>query len=116
MDESVEELELTYDFICLCCGGRNGELHPSCSVQSYETTEGSYDFEAWFSSRSYLGAAIVPADYVVSADHLSLLRNLAAGTKPSVEGGPRLYQTIMCDANIGHVARLPAYNYRQFDN
>lgn len=111
-----QELDLTYDFICLCCGGRNGELHPSCSVQNYEDAVGEFDHSSWFSSQEYLGAVIVPADYIVSHDHRELLKGLAAQTRPALVGGPRLYQTVMCDEKIGHVARLPAYDYRQFDN
>lgn len=30
-----DELDLRYDFICICCGGRNGEDHPDCSIRLY---------------------------------------------------------------------------------
>lgn len=111
-----DDLDLSYDMICLCCGGVNGEDHPGCSIRHYERADGTYDHLAWFQSPEYLGSVIVPAHYVLSEDHREFLKELAAQTLHVMVGAPKLYQTIMCDEQIGHVARLPPYDYRQFYN
>jgi len=73
-----DDLDLSYDFICLCCGGRNGEDDPACTVRNYPLadatrpelpewySEQEYDSRAWFRSAEYLGSVVVPANYVVS--------------------------------------------------
>lgn len=122
-----EELDLTYDLICLCCGGRNGEDHPGCSVRSYLLTDAArehlpdwfreqqYDFNAWFVSDEYLGSVIIPAHYVLSDDHRKFLAALA-GAVNVPRTGPYLVQSILCDARITDATRLPAYDVTQFDN
>lgn len=122
-----EKLDLTYDFICLCCGGRNGEDHPACSVRNYLLTdearehlsewhqEQPYDFNAWFASDEYFGSVIIPAHYVLSEDHRKFLAELA-GAVNAPRRRPFLVQSILCDDNIPDVYRLPAYDVTQFDN
>lgn len=121
-----DELDLTYDFICLCCGGRNGEDHPGCSVRSFPLSdvakshlpewyrEQQYDFNAWFASDEYLGSVIIPAHYVMSYDHRKFLKELTGAADNGVR--PLLVQSILCDERIPNVIRLPAYDVSQFDN
>ncbi len=65
-----------YDFICLCCGGRNGERKPSCSFLRYVEEEGDTDSDEfrlklaeWLSSDDYKGSLLVPADHPLSEDY-----------------------------------------------
>lgn len=65
-----------YDFICLCCGARNGEVYSWCSFHKYVTDEAKTDSEeyrsqlaAWLSSADYKGSLLVPADYLLTEEH-----------------------------------------------
>jgi len=66
----------TYDFICLCCGARNGERNSRCSFSRYVKDEDDADSEEfriqlakWLASDDYKGALLVPADYELSEDY-----------------------------------------------
>ena len=69
--------DVPYDFICLCCGGRNGEEVARCSFSKYVPPEEddslSESFMAkvsdWLCSKDYKGSIIVPEGYVLSDDY-----------------------------------------------
>lgn len=72
-----EDLDLRYDYICLCCGGRNGELLPECSLNRFPMerdaiglaalpdwyAEQDFDYELWYNSPYYCGSLIIPSGY-----------------------------------------------------
>ena len=65
----------TYDFICLCCGARNGERPKRCSLNRYVKDENDDSEEywsqlaQWLASTDYKGALLVPADYELAEDY-----------------------------------------------
>ena len=69
--------EPEYDFICLCCGGRNGERNPFCSFHKYvKDLEGPIDDEEylkqlgdWLGSEEYKGSVMVPPGFVMSKEY-----------------------------------------------
>lgn len=73
--------ELLYDFICLCCGGVNGEEHAQCTVRDYPLASDDpgpgygarYNYAAWFDSGDYRGSVIVPAGFEMTREHREVI-------------------------------------------
>ena len=65
----------SYDFICLCCGARNGETLPACSSNKYFSSEGEITEEfqeqiaAWFASDDYKGSLLVPENIEITEEY-----------------------------------------------
>jgi hypothetical protein len=64
------------DFVCLCCGARNGERIPTCSFNKYVKESGditSEDFREglvqWLASLDYKGALLIPTDYLLEDEY-----------------------------------------------
>jgi len=79
----VEESD--FDFICLCCGGVNGERHPSCSYFKYVKESEAVDDDEylhqvgeWLGSLDYKGSLIVPLGYTLSDEYRSHLLEMTS--------------------------------------
>lgn len=68
--------EFKFEFVCLCCGGRNGEVLAACSINKYpldrtedinkialEDRHMHLDILAWLDSPDYKGSVIIPVGY-----------------------------------------------------
>jgi hypothetical protein len=66
----------SYDFVCLCCGARNGEKSRTCTLFKYVSPHGDVNSEEfqlgltrWLASDDYKGSIIVPEDYPLPDDY-----------------------------------------------
>jgi len=81
-----------YDFICLCCGGRNGETIPTCSHNQYVTCKDVHSDEyaeqlaRWIASPDYKGAILVPEEFQLEESYRKRLVQLTANYKGSSRG------------------------------
>lgn len=67
--------EISYDFICLCCGARNGANIPECTYNQYVTASDddslaqALQLSSWFRSSDYKGSLLVPEGYQLDTDY-----------------------------------------------
>lgn len=69
--------DIPYDFICLCCGGRNGEDVANCSFSKYvpaqdeDSTSDEFMKKVanWLSSGDYKGSLIVSEGYILPDEY-----------------------------------------------
>lgn len=85
----------TYDFICLCCGARNGEQIPKCTLNEVfsSKSEGKRDFQsfalavdAWIRSPKYKGSILVPEGYQMTEEERLALVEMTAAYKETHSG------------------------------
>ena len=78
--------EFKFEFICLCCGARNGEVREACSVNKFPLDPATdinslqpsvrhayLDLLAWLESPDYKGSLLVPVGFEVTEENRLLL-------------------------------------------
>lgn len=88
-----------FDFICLCCGGRNGERHPFCSYFKYvNDVEGPIDDDVyyqqlgeWLGSEEYKGSLMVPPGYILTKEYRIHLIEITESYRRSRDPGVLLF-------------------------
>lgn len=90
--------DLDYEFICLCCGGRNGADIPECSYHKYVTNhdidsdEHSHQLAKWITSPDYKGAVLVPVGFQLDDEYRKRILRSTQHAREARNGGLLLFK------------------------
>lgn len=81
------------DFVCLCCGARNGERILTCSFHKYVKEEGDLQSEEfrdglvqWLASNDYKGSLLIPSAYVLEDEYRLRIIDMTEGYRKTRRG------------------------------